>query len=299
MRFIILLTKKCNLFCAHCFLGTDEGISTFTIKGLENIFLNLDNAYCKYIAISGGEPFLYYDLLEKSVQLSGDKKIYCSINTSGFWGSEFKINYKIKQLKELGLSRLKFSTDYFHQKYVSLDTLSRAIDITLNESIDVTICHSDEYNEYMTIGLLQNRFKDKVKIRFQKMGYYGRAIKNKPIYECNNLPNRNRACNELNSPTITHNGDIFACCGPPISNKLFPLNIDNPFFLGNLNVFDLESILKKRDETYWIQAMLNSESDCHIKQKIFNNSEGSSICDYCIKLSKLLTKNKDVVLDKK
>jgi MoaA/NifB/PqqE/SkfB family radical SAM enzyme len=285
MRFIILLTKNCNLFCDHCFFGQDEGISSFTIKGIKDVFNELDKVKCNYIAISGGEPFLYWDLLTKTVQLAGNKKVNCSINTNGYWASESKVNDKIKLIKELGLSRLKFSTDHFHQIYVSFDTLSKAIDIALKESIDVdiTICYSNKYNEYKTVGLLQKRFKDKIKIRFQKIGHYGRAIKNIPINQFNSsLPKNKWFCNEIDSPTIMHNGDVYACCGPPVSNRLFPINNDNPFFLGNLFTSDLESILRKHKETNWIQAMLNSESNCHIKQKIFSNSGGTCICDYCI-----------------
>ena len=58
-------TKRCNLNCEHCYLGTElnkpDGLST---KDIKNILEKLRYLNIKVIVFTGGEPFLRKDIIE-------------------------------------------------------------------------------------------------------------------------------------------------------------------------------------------------------------------------------------------
>jgi hypothetical protein len=80
------------------------------------------------IHITGGEPFLYWDRLQQILEQA--KKLNLGkvdlIETNGFWAAdEGTIKERLKILDELGMLRLKISTDPFHQEYVDIEPVRR------------------------------------------------------------------------------------------------------------------------------------------------------------------------------
>ena len=127
----LLLTYKCNCACEFCYYhcGPDKGglmpvdIAISAWQSLRR--LAGENAK---IHLTGGEAFLYWEHLEQ-ILLEAQKVNLGKVDlieTNGFWAADDKITYsRIKRLDELGMHRLKISTDPFHQEYVNIEPIRR------------------------------------------------------------------------------------------------------------------------------------------------------------------------------
>ncbi len=65
-----LLTYRCDLECDHCFVwGSPKAKGVFTLKQIRNILTESKKlGTVNYVAIEGGEPFLYYPIMVKTVE---------------------------------------------------------------------------------------------------------------------------------------------------------------------------------------------------------------------------------------
>jgi organic radical activating enzyme len=84
------------------------------------------------VHITGGEPFLYWEhlvqLLEEARRQNLGKAD--TIETNGFWATDDKIiRQRLRALDELGMHRLKISTDPFHQEYVDAAPIRLLADV--------------------------------------------------------------------------------------------------------------------------------------------------------------------------
>jgi MoaA/NifB/PqqE/SkfB family radical SAM enzyme len=127
----LLLTYKCNCACEFCYyncgpakgglMSAETAVSTWqSLKTLVG-----DGAR---VHITGGEPFLYWDHLREVLQAAKNERLgkVDLIETNGFWATSEKIAaQRLKRLDELGMDRLKISTDPFHQEYVGVEPVRR------------------------------------------------------------------------------------------------------------------------------------------------------------------------------
>jgi MoaA/NifB/PqqE/SkfB family radical SAM enzyme len=84
------------------------------------------------IHITGGEPFLYWDHLQQVMEQAKKHNLgkVDLIETNGFWAASAEITTRrLKILNELGMHRLKISTDPFHQEYVDIEPVRLLADI--------------------------------------------------------------------------------------------------------------------------------------------------------------------------
>jgi MoaA/NifB/PqqE/SkfB family radical SAM enzyme len=131
----LLLTYKCNAACEFCYyncsprknglMPIDTAISAWqSLKKIDG-----DNAK---IHLTGGEPFLYWGHLRQILKQAKKQNLgkVDLIETNGFWATEGKIiRERIKALDELGMERLKISTDPFHQGYVDIEPVRQLAQI--------------------------------------------------------------------------------------------------------------------------------------------------------------------------
>jgi len=80
------------------------------------------------IHLTGGEPFLYWDHLAQILEQAEKQNLgkVDLIETNGFWASHEKIiRQRLRTLDELGMQRIKISTDPFHQEYIDIEPVRR------------------------------------------------------------------------------------------------------------------------------------------------------------------------------
>ena len=122
----LLLTYKCNASCEFCY---------YSCGPQKNGLMSVDTAIAAWqslktlagnrakIHLTGGEPFLYFEILEQILTEAKRRNLgpVDMIETNAFWATSEKIvREKISRLNELGINKLKISCDPFHQEYVDI-----------------------------------------------------------------------------------------------------------------------------------------------------------------------------------
>ena len=133
----LMLTYKCNCACEFCYYNCcPEKGGLMPVDTAINAWQSLkilagDSAK---IHFTGGEPFLFWDHLQEILKEAQRQNLgrVDLVETNGFWATSEKIvRQRLKKLDELGINRLKISTDPFHQQYVDIEPVRLLADIAV------------------------------------------------------------------------------------------------------------------------------------------------------------------------
>ena len=143
----LMLSYRCNAECRHCMYACtprwkDGWISTADLEsmlmqlsrtveaspgGPEQISLNHG------LHISGGEPFLNFDLLCRAVETASELDIpSIFVETNGFWARDDEgTKEKLLSLRERGMHGIMISVNPFYLEYVPFERTERAITVSM------------------------------------------------------------------------------------------------------------------------------------------------------------------------
>ncbi len=131
----LLLTYKCNCACEFCYYncGPDKDglMPVDTAIGAWRSLRTLAGESAR-VHLTGGEPFLYWERLREILEQAHAQRLGEAdlVETNGFWATDEKIvTQRLRILDELGVRRLKISTDPFHQEYVDIEPVRRLAEI--------------------------------------------------------------------------------------------------------------------------------------------------------------------------
>ena len=113
-----LLTYTCNYECDHCFLYCSPNAEgTFTLDQIQKVLNDAKNIKTvEWIYFEGGEPFLYYPLMLKGLQLAKAMGFKTGIVTNNYWATTIEdAKLWLKPIIESGIDDLSLSDDSFHQ----------------------------------------------------------------------------------------------------------------------------------------------------------------------------------------
>jgi MoaA/NifB/PqqE/SkfB family radical SAM enzyme len=111
----LLLTYQCLYQCDHCFVwSSPDQPGTMTIPNVERILNEgLELGTVEWIYFEGGEPFLYYPLLSRGVEMARDAGFKVGIVTNSYWAGS--LEDALEGLRPLGLIQdLSVSVDAYH-----------------------------------------------------------------------------------------------------------------------------------------------------------------------------------------
>jgi MoaA/NifB/PqqE/SkfB family radical SAM enzyme len=85
----ILLTYTCTLECDHCFVwGSPRQHGTLTLEQIEDILRQArDVGTVEWIYFEGGEPFLFYPVLIRSVERAADFGFQVGVVSNAYWAA--------------------------------------------------------------------------------------------------------------------------------------------------------------------------------------------------------------------
>jgi len=84
----ILLTYQCTYACDHCFVwGSPRQTGTLTMEQIEDILSQAKEAGVTSVYFEGGEPFMYYVILNKAVHMAADMGFSVGIVSNAYWAS--------------------------------------------------------------------------------------------------------------------------------------------------------------------------------------------------------------------
>lgn len=150
------ITDRCNAKCLHCAFCCGPEIEGYMGPEEAKQYVTDANALgAEIICITGGESMLYPILVEKIIsECSRLSFSQIWLFTNGFWAHDrSKASATAAGLRKLGLTKMFFSIDFFHQGYVPIESVKNAIEASLESSLEVSIDarfigEPDEQNEF-------------------------------------------------------------------------------------------------------------------------------------------------------
>ncbi|MFL6604461.1 MAG: radical SAM protein [Steroidobacteraceae bacterium] len=134
MRLALVLTARCNASCAHCARSygpnRSEHLDQTEIFRLMDEAAAIDDGENLYFDLTGGEPFLDFELLVATVSHGARLGAEVSCVTNAFWARTNELTRsKLETLRDAGLSALSVSVSRFHQRFVPLERARRALTV--------------------------------------------------------------------------------------------------------------------------------------------------------------------------
>ena len=86
----LLLTYQCNFKCEHCFVwGGPDQYGTMTLDTVREILQQAQDAgTVEWIYFEGGEPFLYYAVLQRGVEMAARAGFKVGIVSNAYWATD-------------------------------------------------------------------------------------------------------------------------------------------------------------------------------------------------------------------
>ncbi len=112
----LLLTYQCTLECDHCFVwSSPTARGTMSLANVREILRQAkDLGGIEWIFFEGGEPFLFYPLLKKSVQLAARAGYRVGVVTNGYWATgPAEAREALRPFRGI-VSDLSVSSDLYH-----------------------------------------------------------------------------------------------------------------------------------------------------------------------------------------
>lgn len=159
----LLLTYQCNFECDHCFLwGSPWQSGTMTLEQIREILRQAqEHSTIRSIYFEGGEPFLYYPVLLKGVQLATELGFDVGIVSNGYWATSQ--DDALEWLRPFAgiLDSISVSSDLFHydeelsRQARNAQTAARELGISLGF---ISIAQPDDGSAETGVGQLPEGF---------------------------------------------------------------------------------------------------------------------------------------------
>ena len=141
-----LVTFRCPSGCTHCSYQAGFHRTGFMHVSHATAWLRTlkEQHAVECVTIHGGEPFLYPDIVKHVVteaRMLGIPRTW--VITNGYWASDDRsTEMKLQELKKAGLACITVSVDAFHQEYVPVDRVTRAVRYSLMLGFDIVAVDS-------------------------------------------------------------------------------------------------------------------------------------------------------------
>lgn len=224
---VILTTFKCTASCPECCFecspDNDKILSYEEIvKFIEQAHTELD---VKRLVWSGGECFLLGDDLKKGIQYGYSLGINSRCVTNGFWATSEEVAFnKLKELRDVGLDEINFSTGDDHQLFVSEDKILNAVIAAAKLGLRVVVSIETRNNTRVSKESFINNFRYKREIENTKLKENVRIVQavwvsyhKDVIYEYAENSEKYigyKGCDSLfDSICLTPHKTVIGCCG--------------------------------------------------------------------------------------
>lgn len=168
----ICIAEQCNAACEICcFSCSPRRRRVLSAELLADVIRQAGTLeHFVGIGFTGGEPFLFPDLLLDASRLAGGAGFPVSVNTNGFWGKDAgKARAMLADFREAGLVSLSFSADPWHQRFVPQADLLSAVRTALDLGLRVEISVLETRGSDHAAGLAAALGADADRVRMRKV----------------------------------------------------------------------------------------------------------------------------------
>jgi MoaA/NifB/PqqE/SkfB family radical SAM enzyme len=124
-----LLTYRCDLECDHCFVwASPKAKGVFTLAKIRNILTEAKKlGTVNHVAIEGGEPFLYYPIMVKTVSEAAKMGFHVAVLSNCYWAtsSEDAVEWLLP-IAETQNVELSLSSDLYHGENWEIEEVKNA-----------------------------------------------------------------------------------------------------------------------------------------------------------------------------
>ena len=236
----IMLTRRCNMSCAHC--SVESGPRVRKEPADAEVLALVDEAVDSRIAgllVTGGEPMLREQLVLEILRRAKRHGLPVAMATNGFWGKKRTAAWqKVRALKRAGLGKLTVSYDRYHAEFqgpepaLNIAGAAEWFDLPLN--INITRV-ADDPELAALVAPFENQHHQKM--RFYDVQAIGRA-RQLPLAELRS--ETSGYCNACRAPALTDDGRVTACNGP--SYFVAP---GSPLAIGSVREAPLKELLER------------------------------------------------------
>ena len=144
MNLLLTLTARCNASCAHCSESfgpyRTEALRKDEICRLMSEAATIDDGRPLQFDLTGGEPFLDFELLTEVVAFGAQLGGSVSCVTNAYWArtSEIALS-RLATLQQAGLDLLAVSVSRFHQQFVPVQRVQFVLAAAAELAIDVEL----------------------------------------------------------------------------------------------------------------------------------------------------------------
>jgi MoaA/NifB/PqqE/SkfB family radical SAM enzyme len=112
----ILLTYQCTFECDHCFVwGSPWQSGTLTLQQVRQILDQAKEAgTIEWIFFEGGEPFLYYALMVRSVEMAIQMGFHVGLVSNAYWATSIEDALEWLKPFQGRIEDLSISSDLYH-----------------------------------------------------------------------------------------------------------------------------------------------------------------------------------------
>ena len=284
----VMLTRRCNMACAHCSVESGPRVQGQpTDEELLQLVRDAAKMGVEVIQLTGGEPMLREDLVIRMLAEIRALGLAGTLTTNGFWGKNPEVaRQKTKALSDAGVTRMTVSYDRYHAEFQGPEpavNIARAIEENVLPML-LSINYTREAGDDLADLVAPFDGMTKPQMRFYDVQAVGRA-RNIPRddlrKECSGF------CTACCVPAVTDDGRMMACNGPSYFSSS-----DSPLFVGSLKDHSLEDLAEKH-RTDPILETIRTFGPARLRHEIEQMPElnvelrdgYSGMCDLCLHLT--------------
>jgi len=286
MKLALLITARCNASCTHCSTSCGphrrEHLSREHIFRLIDQAAELDRSQKLRILISGGEPFLDFDLLLEVVRHARAKRATVTCVTNAYWATSLeKARMLLLELKEAGLRSFAISTSRFHQEFIKKQRVERALQASREVGLPCTLKYVRTRADALDPG----------GVRSWACAAGARDVQDFPL-----LPHLRSGASETDADyirdagmptgpcpaailTVREDGRAFTCCTPGSFTDLLGLGNATSGSLQDVHtrfhVGGIQQILRRSGPAEFVEAIRARAQSGRLRPSY------ASVCDLC------------------
>lgn len=297
----IIYTYKCPISCNHCCIECgptrDE---TLGFDSARKCIIEAARRNCKRVAFSGGECLLFANEIIQLVTIAASLRLKPQVVTNAYWAvTNKRAKNLVKQLANAGLREIIISADYFHQEFIPLSNVLRAIEEAQKHEIHVQVKmvargkHDVELDSIAT-EIKKHIYNNSANIEVHFANPVGRLRKHQSNYPYYFRVQRS-VCKSSFNLSVFPSEDVYCCCSVLLS-KFLKSGEPNLLYLENLKSRTLGEIIEIADTSPVLNALRVKGPDALLEiwgeggnTKYDFPSTFHHICDFCVAVNKALT----------
>jgi hypothetical protein len=204
-------------------------------KYVDGALLAFDDSI-KVLVLTGGEAFLLGKDLDEIVKYAAEKDLVVRIVSNGFWAKNYDVAYqRLKELVDLGLKEINFSTGDDHLKWVPYDNIINgcmaAIELGITCAVNVERHDKSDfqadtfYKDKRLRPYIEKSKKNNTTFMVESSVWIKFCENSEISYDSMPIDEQNNGCKNLfNTISINPYSQMLACCGLT-SEHILPLRL--------------------------------------------------------------------------